>query len=107
MSMENPSSGPGEEPEEPDEEGEGDPAPPGGMLSWRPRPRAVMTVEQILAGRVEHRPPGPTCAACRHLGEPVRVAGRDGARRVRRHCPCHPLGHTAPDWPVCPAFESR
>jgi hypothetical protein len=88
--------------------------PPGGSCSppvplarrWH---RRVMSDDQLLEERVEHRPSTPTCADCRHLGglgDLIRVTDGHGARRFRRRCLHCPLGFTDPSWPVCAAFEA-
>ena len=75
---------------------------------WRNYERVlhpVLTPEELLEKRVEHRPPGPCCRDCRHLGDPVSITDHRGCRRVRRACPQE--GHTAPEWPACAQFEPR
>jgi hypothetical protein len=69
--------------------------------------RRVLSNDQFLDERVEHRPLSPTCAGCAHLGEPLRITDAHGARRFRRACPCDPLGFTDPDWPVCADYQER
>jgi hypothetical protein len=81
-------------------------AAPGRRLKRRWRKR-VLTDEQLLEDRVEHLPAGPTCAGCRHMGEPVRVTDAHGARRLRRACPFRASGATDPAWPACEAYEGK
>ena len=69
--------------------------------------RRVMTDEQLLGRRIAYEPPGPLCRTCRHLGDPVPVTHRRGARRWRRSCPIHPSGHTDVDSIACPGYEAR
>jgi hypothetical protein len=78
---------------------------PGRRLNQR-WPRPVLTAEQLLEGRVEHRPAGRCCAECRHLGALVRVTDGAGARRWRRRCAHRAGGVTAPGWPACGGFEA-
>jgi hypothetical protein len=79
---------------------------PGHRLNQR-WPRPVLTVEQLLEGRVEHRPAGPCCAGCRHLGALVRVPDGAGARRWRRRCAHRAGGFTEPGWPACGSYEEE
>jgi hypothetical protein len=65
----------------------------------------VTLLDLLLIERVEHRPAGRQCHACRHLGAPVRVTERGGARRLRRACGAGARAVTDPDWPACPRFE--
>jgi hypothetical protein len=91
------------------------PVPPAGAASRRDHPirppiRAesrVMTDEQLLEQRVEYRPTGPSCADCRHLGDPIRVIDAYHACCWRRRCPHRRHHFTATDWPACPCFERK
>jgi hypothetical protein len=78
---------------------------PGTRLRERWR-KPVLTLEQLVEGRVEHRPAGSCCAECRHLGALVRVTDAAGLRRWRRLCARAARALTQPDWPACEGFEA-
>jgi hypothetical protein len=64
----------------------------------------ITLLDLLLIERVEHRPAGRQCRACRHLGTPVRVTEAHGARRLRRACAAGARAVTDPDWPACARF---
>jgi hypothetical protein len=66
----------------------------------------ITLLDLLLIERVEHRPAGGQCHACRHLGALVRVTEANGARRLRRACAAGVRAVTDPDWPACARFEA-
>ncbi len=44
------------------------------------------TISSLVKGRVEFRPPGPTCQSCRFLGPAVGIRFPDGTKRLKREC---------------------